>query len=833
MPELPEPVPARIAPTYTQRKFSTGPGWRRFTDKTGGDGTREMIRRTVAEFDDRYQFQPLPSDCTRLLVVQPPEEDNKDHIKVTLRIVNFDDLGTERAPYEALSYCWGNEDADHSIFVLNDESQDSIPFTQIRKPRKFSVTPNLHAALCHLRKSRRTVILWIDAICMDQEKLDERQEQVSRMAEIYSKADRVLVWLGDGDSRTKNAIKMAKDIVAGNHDTSAVDLYDVSKTEAWSDFVYLTKSSWFSRRWVIQELALAQEATVHCGNDEIHWEDLRDAISIFMDHFDKVRDLFKRDPQYETDYKELTEPECLAARLLVDTINIIRRPHPTRTMPKSFDHVQPLEDLVSELSAFLTSDGRDTIYALRNICKENMSDDPVDVKFLAPDYSKDLLEVYAGFVQWVVDKTGELDILCRNWALPERKVRGLNYPELVVLPSWIRTTSNAPFATRNKPTRARYNADTLVGLPGKSPYKASGNTKARYSFHVDPPLSSSTVHQNVKSAVTTPPIADGESASSPTLNTRKALDTGFDPVNAVPGSAVRRSPRAPVPTINTNKRPANDDSSARTTPKRRKTGTTAPIQHAGASHFPPEERTKRSAYLSVDGVQIGTISWLTDPTTDGVVPERALKKLRGNIRMPDDDHSPVMKDIVDKLWRILCAEKGDHGTNPPTTFERACRSCLRYNTVNGHINLIDLLENAQVDDYVRKFLRRARAVIWNRRFLQVDKFVKKPLPLTEGEMRSSPEPITPSSDTSMSAGSHIPEDSKERYHGLGPSEARLGDIVCVFFGCSVPVVLRPCRTGNNLEYKLVGEAYIYGIMEGKAIPARGVDSEDKTTFKLR
>ncbi|KXT11105.1 hypothetical protein AC579_656 [Pseudocercospora musae] len=579
---LPDPVPARVAPTYKQRKVSTGPGWRNRSDR---DEKREITGRPVTDVHDKYQFQPLPPDCTRLLMVQPPEEHNDDHIEVILKIVTFADLGTARAPYEALSYCWGNEDADQSVFVLNDESQASTPYTQIYKPRKISITPNLHAALCHLRMSRRAVSLWIDALCMDQGKLDERQEQVSRMAEIYSKAHRVLVWLGDGDARTKSAIRLANDIVGANPDASTVGLYDVSRAKAWSDFGYLVRSSWFSRRWVIQELALAQEATVHCGNDEIHWENLRDAISIFMDHFDKVRDPFKREPQYETDYKDLTEPECLAARLLVDTINIIFRPHPTRSMPKSFDPVQSLEDLVSEPSAFLTSDGRDAIYP----------------------------EEYIS-VCWLCGMGGRQDGRTR-YHLPqlERKVRGLNFPELVTLPSWIRTTSNAPFANRNRPTRARYNADTLVGMPDK----ASGNNKARYSFQVDRPLASPFTHQSSESAATVQPVSDGENTSSPVLNTRKPYESGPNLVSAVPSGALRRSPRAPISLASPNKRQATADHGERAVPKRRRAETFAPAQRPVVSRPTLEERTKRSAYLSVDGVQVGTISWRTDPTTDG------------------------------------------------------------------------------------------------------------------------------------------------------------------------------------------------------------------------
>lgn len=47
-----------------------------------------------------------------------------------------------------------------------------------------------------------------------------------------------------------------------------------------------------------------------------------------------------------------------------------------------------------------------------------------------------------------------------------------------------------------------------------------------------------------------------------------------------------------------------------------------------------------------------------------------------------------------------------------------------------------------------------------------------------------------------------------------PSGARSGDLVCVLFGCSVPVVLRPCNDGQ--KYSFVGECYVDQCMNGEA-----------------
>lgn len=55
--------------------------------------------------------------------------------------------------------------------------------------------------------------------------------------------------------------------------------------------------------------------------------------------------------------------------------------------------------------------------------------------------------------------------------------------------------------------------------------------------------------------------------------------------------------------------------------------------------------------------------------------------------------------------------------------------------------------------------------------------------------------------------------------GLVPEETRKYDLVVIFLGCSIPVVLRPVRNC----YKLIGEAYIHGIMEGEAMREEGTD----------
>jgi hypothetical protein len=57
--------------------------------------------------------------------------------------------------------------------------------------------------------------------------------------------------------------------------------------------------------------------------------------------------------------------------------------------------------------------------------------------------------------------------------------------------------------------------------------------------------------------------------------------------------------------------------------------------------------------------------------------------------------------------------------------------------------------------------------------------------------------------------------TEKGYYGLGPSISKRGDLCCVLFGAKVPFILR--RFGEENHYKLIGESYIHGIMEGEAV----------------
>jgi hypothetical protein len=126
-----------------------------------------------------------------------------------------------RIPYEALSYTWGDFNPTEEIFING---------------RLFLVTPNLKSALQNLRSDNMSTkgirTLWIDAICIDQSELSERNHQVRQMQEIYAGAERVLVWLGPASGDSGTAIRFIKTVYSILTKTNSHTFASRSKFEA-------------------------------------------------------------------------------------------------------------------------------------------------------------------------------------------------------------------------------------------------------------------------------------------------------------------------------------------------------------------------------------------------------------------------------------------------------------------------------------------------------------------------------------------------------------------------------------------------------------------------
>jgi hypothetical protein len=181
----------------------------------------------------QYCYSPLSpgADNIRLLRLMPSANGSTDGSDVQCDLFEYSlqDLGKRTHPYEALSYTWGGEEKPYSITIGE---------------QNLNVTSNLYRALLHLRHRSLDRIIWVDAICIDQKTKEEQGQQVQLMAMIYSKAHRVLVWLGETTTDVEGALE---DIQRAASEDSI---------ELWSEKVNekvifnLLQREWFQRIWV-------------------------------------------------------------------------------------------------------------------------------------------------------------------------------------------------------------------------------------------------------------------------------------------------------------------------------------------------------------------------------------------------------------------------------------------------------------------------------------------------------------------------------------------------------------------------------------------------------
>ncbi|KAF2502958.1 hypothetical protein BU16DRAFT_434007, partial [Lophium mytilinum] len=92
-------------------------------------------------------------------------------------------------PYVALSYAWGKHDIAVDIYPPNRIWINDQP---------YDIRPNLYAFLTQWGPTlhMKSLPLWVDAVCIDQDNLEERESQVAQMREIFTKAKAVWAWLG-------------------------------------------------------------------------------------------------------------------------------------------------------------------------------------------------------------------------------------------------------------------------------------------------------------------------------------------------------------------------------------------------------------------------------------------------------------------------------------------------------------------------------------------------------------------------------------------------------------------------------------------------------------
>ncbi|KAG0650907.1 Heterokaryon incompatibility protein [Hyphodiscus hymeniophilus] len=234
--------------------------------------------------DGRVYGPPLKGENIRLLTFK--KGTGKHSLNLDLTRALLPQGTSDDVRYIALSYIWGHKDDPTKEIIVNG--------------RPFQVKIKLERALIHLEAEPEINLpVWIDAVCINQENEMEKNEQVAQMRDIYEKATRTVVWLGESDISTERVFARLdkvgkKAIAAGLSEFKEEDL------KQWPDFgsdkakikikedveklfptlvnfplkslIEISERPWFTRVWVVQELALSTEIVFMCGKWKIPGE---------------------------------------------------------------------------------------------------------------------------------------------------------------------------------------------------------------------------------------------------------------------------------------------------------------------------------------------------------------------------------------------------------------------------------------------------------------------------------------------------------------------------------------------------------------------------------
>ena len=375
--------------------------------------------------------------------------------------------------YTALSYVWGDP-SDRLPFVLDNH--------------RLLINRNLATALQALQLDDEPFMLWIDALCINQNNLKEKSEQVLRMKEIYASASLVIVWLGAATPATDVAMDMfnayyakgpSLDLTARHtyrfRDEQRQELVEDPKFKNFieSDGIpsllmvmqFLLVREWWYRAWVLQEFCVGQEVYFACGKKNLRLAIFDNTIMSFKTFFNiwSAHVLYTPEQWFTTSNKD-------KSKRLSKTEGATEVEHAMNFLKQRLYHQHSLEhkknrsllDLlvtfyvnVRPRSQLRSTDPRDKIYSLLGIAS-----DAEQLK-IVPDYSKSVEEVYTDAAAKILS-LGKLELL--HYVHPQNP----NMPSWV--PDWERAKRHiTPYEFRELDKPFSADATTPAFQSGQSP----------------------------------------------------------------------------------------------------------------------------------------------------------------------------------------------------------------------------------------------------------------------------------------------------------------------------------------------------------------------------
>ncbi|KAH6673875.1 heterokaryon incompatibility protein-domain-containing protein [Halenospora varia] len=365
----------------------------------------------------------------RLLTIQPSSISERV-LQCSLQTFSLKD----DPQFAALSYVWGDAAVTEKV-IINGVS--------------MAVTTNLAAALRSLRTCRSKdegspvqelpVFLWVDAICINQQDVPERNSQVRLMRDIYRSTAKVVSWLGpeaDGSTEVISIFRsMAFDLSQLTEDDDQFewvqryphlveDSYYTERAASKASYrltsiMALWGRDYWRRTWIFQEIVLARDVLIMCGEECIPWQDVT-AV-------DKWLGAIKINDEHPPFMRNFLAPHlALSASWMrgpVQEIETLRRLWHT---PSSDSKIKKASLQILRRNTILrATDPRDKIYGLLGLMRFD----------IVPDYSKSVRDVFTEAAAKHLEYFGLGETL--NQA-------GIGYEDTFGLPSWVPNWNNLP-----------------------------------------------------------------------------------------------------------------------------------------------------------------------------------------------------------------------------------------------------------------------------------------------------------------------------------------------------------------------------------------------------
>lgn len=380
-------------------------------------------------------YQPLDASRNeiRLLSVHGGQFD--DPIQCTIDTIS---LGFRPGlyEYEALSYVWGDPNRRDTITL-----QGAIP---------VSVTTNLFSALQYLRRPDRPRVIWVDAVCINQEDLQERGQQVTLMSLIYQKASRCVAWLGEDSEDCRMAFFAFREWAKNGElhwDPGLTPTAPDLRVQYARAVRRLLERPWWHRVWTLQETIRPVQIDFLFGKNQVSSESMFQAS--------------------QNSFRHVLSPCCwnharhhdgalLEAEKLHDSMETIYNLSEAR---KKFVLMEMLDWMIDHTSRQCT-DPRDKVYGMLGVTAVR------HLNSIEPDYRKSISQVYEEFTLRLIGFYGNLDFLS---LFPQRHL-STDTTCITGLPSWVPNWSSCDLSEEAKVIIKRVAKSEL--------YKASGVTHA-------------------------------------------------------------------------------------------------------------------------------------------------------------------------------------------------------------------------------------------------------------------------------------------------------------------------------------------------------------------